>query len=105
MSHKSGVAFADTVNYKAALASEPDVVVILLGMNDSKDGNWDPKMFKEDYKKILKSFEALPTHPKLFICMPTPLYGDVHTMHKNIVNGPIQKIMKEIKNEMHIPDS
>jgi lysophospholipase L1-like esterase len=53
VSHKSGKAFSETENYKAALSSEPDIVVILLGMNDSKEGNWDPALFKSDYKKML----------------------------------------------------
>jgi len=45
LSHKSSTPYMKNPVYKAALASEPDVVVILLGMNDSKKGNFDKTMF------------------------------------------------------------
>jgi len=45
VSHKSSTPYMENPVYKAALASEPDVVVILLGMNDSKKGNFDKTMF------------------------------------------------------------
>jgi len=46
-------------------------------------------MFKEDYKKMIIQLAGIATHPKIFICTPTPLYGNVHKMQMNIINGPI----------------
>ena len=45
VSHGSTTPYMENPVYKAALAGEPDVVVILLGMNDSKKGNWDANLF------------------------------------------------------------
>lgn len=36
------------------LSSSPDIVIIQLGMNDSKEGNWDQNMFENDYATMVK---------------------------------------------------
>jgi len=52
----------------------PNVVIILLGTNDSKPQNWAHKTeFAADYAALLDYYAALPTHPKLFACLPTPV--------------------------------
>jgi len=52
----------------------PNAVVILLGTNDSKPQNWAHKPeFAADYAALLDYYAALPTHPKLFACLPTPV--------------------------------
>lgn len=62
--------------YQNALASEPDVVVIMLGTNDTKPQNWDKKQgFAADYEKLVKSFVALKSKPKIWICRPCPVPG------------------------------
>jgi len=62
--------------FKDALASSPDVVVIMLGTNDSKPQNWKFKgEFVGDYKNLIDQFKDLPTHPKIFVCLPPPVPG------------------------------
>ena len=56
VSYKSVSPIAEDDVYKAALLSEPDIVIILLGLNDSKVGNYDKKMFKSEYKRIINDF-------------------------------------------------
>ncbi len=61
---------------QVALAFHPKVVVILLGANDSKPQNWRFKdAFVPDYRELIGKFKALPEHPKIFICRPTPAPG------------------------------
>ena len=60
--------------YENALASNPSVVVIMLGTNDTKPQNWKFKdEFVGDYKALVQSFQALPSKPKVFICRPVPV--------------------------------
>ena len=54
VSRKSGLAFMDMKQYRDMLGSSPDIVIIQLGMNDSKDGNWDQTMFERDYAAMVK---------------------------------------------------
>jgi acyl-CoA thioesterase-1 len=61
---------------KKALAFEPDVVVILLGTNDTKPQNWKFKdEFVGDYNDLIGKFRGLQMHPQIFICQPPLVVG------------------------------
>ena len=57
--------YAATSQMKAALAFNPNVVLFWFGGNDSFQGTWDAHKgeFKADYTSLIRSFQALPTHP------------------------------------------
>jgi len=62
--------------FKAALAYKPDVVVIMLGTNDTKPQNWKHKdQLAADYKDLIGQFAKLPSKPRIFICRPVPVPG------------------------------
>lgn len=57
-----------------AQAMNPDVVVIMLGTNDTKPQNWRIKgEFRGDYADMVKIFKNLPGKPRVFICRPCPV--------------------------------
>jgi len=61
--------------YNGALASEPEVVIILLGTNDSKAANWVYKDdFITDFLALIDAFAQLPSQPKIFVCYPPPVF-------------------------------
>lgn len=65
------------VAFKDALAFNPDVVVIMLGTNDTKPQNWHtPEAFAADYHDLLAKFKALPQPPQIFICRPVLVVAD-----------------------------
>lgn len=60
--------------YQAALKSEPDAVIIMLGTNDTKPQNWKHEAeFSADYTELVKSFQALPSKPRIYVCRPCPV--------------------------------
>jgi acyl-CoA thioesterase-1 len=62
--------------FKNALEFKPDIVVIMLGTNDTKPQNWKLKdEFVADYKNLIDQFKELPTHPRIFVCLPPPVPG------------------------------
>lgn len=62
--------------FKAALEYDPNVVVIMLGTNDTKPQNWKLKNeFVADYKDLLSQFAQLPSKPRIYICHPVPVPG------------------------------
>lgn len=75
----------------------PDVVIIKLGTNDAKPQNWKYKdEFVGDYTALIKEFEALPSHPKVFICYPVPAYGKNFNINDSIVNKHIVPLVKQV---------
>jgi lysophospholipase L1-like esterase len=60
--------------YQKALKFKPDVVIIMLGTNDTKPQNWKHEAeFVADYTELVKSFQALESKPKVFVCRPCPV--------------------------------
>lgn len=54
----------------------PDVVVIILGTNDSNPKNWSHKDdFDADYKDMIRQFSELASKPRIYICLPPPVLG------------------------------
>ena len=58
--------------FARAKALNPDVVIIMLGTNDTKPQNW--KNFLTDFETnlidMVKQFAALPGKPRMFLCYP-----------------------------------
>ena len=62
--------------FQDALKFDPDVVIVMLGTNDSKPQNWRFKeQFVADYRDLLGRFKALPKVPRIFICRPVVVIG------------------------------
>lgn len=61
-----------------ALASKPNIVLIMLGTNDSKPQNLPahPGEFGPDLRDMISEFKALPTHPKVWLVLPPPVFAD-----------------------------
>jgi len=66
--------YVKTSAFRDATKFRPNVVVILLGTNDSKTRNWDGRaaQFLPDYKALVAHFAHLPGPPRIFVCLPPP---------------------------------
>ena len=60
--------------YRDSLAWDPDVVVIMLGTNDTKKRNWDPEIFERDYRRIVESYVGLPSKPRVVLVAPIRIH-------------------------------
>jgi len=63
-------------NFTFAHDFKPDVVIIMLGTNDTKAQNWvHEDELSADYKDLIESFKNLDSKPRIFICRPCPVVG------------------------------
>ncbi|MFR5875709.1 MAG: GDSL-type esterase/lipase family protein [Eubacterium sp.] len=62
--------------YNESLEFNADVIVIMLGSNDSKPENWNgEKRFKEQYSALIKSYIKNNPNSKIILCSPAkPFY-------------------------------
>ncbi|QCR23728.1 GDSL-type esterase/lipase family protein [Pontibacter sp. SGAir0037] len=83
--------------YQEVLNWNPDIVIIKLGTNDSKPQNWQhEKDFKKDYTEFVKSFQNLPSKPKVYICYPIPVFEDKWGITESIVKEEIIPTLKKV---------
>lgn len=63
--------------FRDALAFQPDVVIVMLGTNDTKPGNFrHERDFAGDYAELVEAFRALASRPKVLLCRPCPVPGE-----------------------------
>ncbi len=54
---------------------QADVIVLMLGSNDSKPENWQSaEKFKEEYLKLIDSYISVDNPPTLILCTPPTAY-------------------------------
>jgi lysophospholipase L1-like esterase/pimeloyl-ACP methyl ester carboxylesterase len=78
--------------YHEALASDPDIVTIMLGTNDSKAVNRPfYSDFEKDYSDLIDSFRALPSHPRVIMLLPLAAFvKDTNSIYDQVI---VQRII------------
>lgn len=86
---------------------EADIIVLMLGSNDSKPENWKgAEKFREEYQKLLDSYKQAENEPTILICTPPTAYYP-EGVTEGLSNYDIQpdiiediaEIVKDIANE------
>jgi len=92
--------------WRDAKAFLPDIVVIKLGTNDSKDFQWNQQQYERDYQLMVDTLKALPTKPAIYLCTPIRAFRDKWGITDSvIVNGVIPSIRKIAKkNKLEVID-
>lgn len=81
-----------------AQAFLPNIVVIKLGTNDSKDNNWiHGADYGADLQKMVDTLRALPSKPQIYVCSPIPAARIWGISDSVIVNGEIPAIKRVVK--------
>lgn len=98
-----------TNEFKAAYASEPDVVLIGLGTNDAKAANWRYEQspgvsFVNAYLSFIKLFLELPSSPQILVLMPVrQLESDPGEWpDPTIINSEIPPLIYQVSNNTGI---
>ena len=60
--------------YRDSLAWNPDIVLLMLGTNDTKKRNWDPEIFRRDYRRIVESYQELSSNPRIVLIAPIRIF-------------------------------
>jgi acyl-CoA thioesterase I len=90
--------------YRDALAFKPNVVVIKLGTNDTKPQNWKHGAdFEADYKKLVASFQALDSKPKVFLCAPVPAFQGNFGITDPVVKNEVKPKVEALGKELNLP--
>ncbi len=63
--------------YLEALRSRPDVVILMLGTNDTKPHNRGTRdEFVGSYIRLVESFQSLESKPRIYLGRPCPVIGE-----------------------------
>ena len=92
--------------YQWALKSQADIVLMMMGTSDAKEGKWDPDAFRSDYLEMATAFKNMPSQPYLYLMVPPPLYEDgVHNLSQKVINGVMPTLISEVAGKLGLPSS
>ena len=60
--------------FEKSIAYAPDIVVLMLGTNDTKPANWDAAAYERDLADLVRCYKALPSSPAVYLLTPPPLF-------------------------------
>jgi lysophospholipase L1-like esterase len=90
--------------YRAARAYAPDIVIVMLGTNDTKAHNWPHRgTFSADLTRLVSAFRDLPTRPQILLTLPPPVF---QRDTPNIDGGRLQALLPMIRTvaaQLHAP--
>ena len=90
--------------FEDATNSKPNIVVIKLGTNDSKPQNrTNITDFAADLAAMVEHFAALETKPKVFLCLPVPVYKTLSGINEESVSGEIIPAIRKVAAEKKLP--
>ena len=91
--------------YQKSLDYQPDIVVLMLGSNDSKPCNWHGiDAFKAAYGEIIDSYLGLESKPKVYIMTPPPVFPSksgkvLYDLDATLISGDITLAAKQLAEE------
>jgi acyl-CoA thioesterase-1 len=86
-------------------SSNPDIVVIMLGTNDSKPQNWNAHKgeFVGDYEALIDSYAALPSHPKIYLNLCPPAGTNGYGISGTVIENEVLPDIKQIATTKGLP--
>lgn len=95
----------DPLDYRRALKYRPDVVIIALGTNDARQATWDKHgaEFVADYVGVIKDFQRLDSHPKIWVCLPPPAFPEHWGITETLLSGTVIPAIQKAATEAGVP--
>jgi lysophospholipase L1-like esterase len=95
----------NTQQYTNSLNSSPDIVIIMLGSNDSKSYNWIYQTnYVHDYETLINEYRNLPSHPRIYLNTLLTVYGGgSYDITDPIVTGELCPMIKQIAFDENLP--
>jgi lysophospholipase L1-like esterase len=82
----------------------PQVIILGLGTNDSKPQNWKYReQFAGDLRALIEHFALWPSPPRIWICLPPPVYETKWGINEATVNGEIIPLIRQVAKEKKVP--
>jgi len=86
--------------YQKSLEFNPDIVIIMLGTNDTKDGNWiDQATYERELTELVQSYRYLDSDPDIYLMCP-PWTIDKANLRNTYVKNEINQGVKNVANNL-----
>lgn len=84
-------------------AYKPDIIVIMLGTNDSKTHIWNADSYERDYQLMIDTLKTLDSKPQIYLCSPPPAYSSIWSISDSTIQSGVIPIVKGIAKRNNLP--
>lgn len=82
--------------YRESLDWQPDIVILLLGTNDSKKQNWvDVDSYMDAMRKLIQSYLDLPGNPKIYVMTPPKAFSGYVGINDNHIKEETEALLAQ----------
>jgi lysophospholipase L1-like esterase len=101
MMKSPGASYWKTTQFVDSGAWGPDIVVIMLGTNDSKKIYWKASgpTYKRDYLAMVHRYQNLDSRPQVFVMTSPPNYTDGTRYQPAVIKNEIVPIVRQVSRE------
>jgi len=94
---KGDVPYWNTQQFTDSHTVNPNIVIIMLGTNDSKPQNWGTHSgeYAGDYEALVDSYTALASHPRIFLNLPPPAGTNGFGISGTIIENEILPLVRQ----------
>ena len=89
-------------NAQASLQSDADIVIIMIGSNDSRAAYWNKEQFIKEYRDLVKGYIKLPSQPDVFIVAPPYVPTSRFGLNNEVIRDEIQQIVEDVATELGV---
>jgi lysophospholipase L1-like esterase len=94
----------NTPQFQGSQNFKPNVVVIMLGTNDSKPWNWQYKSaFISNYEEMIGDYRALSSHPSVYINLPPPAWSNSYGIDGTVIQNEVIPMIKQVSTDTGAP--
>ena len=89
-------------NAQQSLESDADIVIIMIGSNDSRAAYWNKEQFIKEYLDFVKGYIKLHSQPDVFIVAPPYVPTSRFGLNNEVIRDEIQQIVEDVATELGV---
>ena len=90
-------------NGRQSLEDDCDLVLIMLGTNDTRPPYWNARRFQREYEDMIKRYQTLPSQPDIFLLVPPFLPTDRYGLDNQVLKNEIRPMLYNIASAYSLP--
>lgn len=59
-----------------SLSEDAEIVIIMLGTNDSKPDNWNAEQYEKEYAEFVQRYQNMESNPDVYIMLPPRVFAE-----------------------------
>ena len=88
--------------YKISQEIQPNIVVIMLGTNDTMKRNWNAVNYEKDLEAFVQVYQNLESLPVVYLMKPPPIYRSWFGHQASVMENEVILIVQRVAEKLNI---